>query len=213
MNPILQQLIEGLIAIVLVTGSLFALIGAWGLARLPDFHTRVQAPTKATTLGVGGVLIASMGINALAGQASAHELLITVFLFITAPISVLMMARAALSQAGHVRPNARRTLQLGVLGDATDSAHVQQLCVQTLQALVDLQPTVCGAIEPYAKFEQCYEFTLSLRCDDASAVTALAAGSWYDADLDGDGSAVWNRGEQGAFLLPEVRWAELFWWR
>ena len=58
MNPILQQLIEGLIAIVLVTGSLFALIGAWGLARLPDFHTRVQAPTKATTLGVGGVLIA-----------------------------------------------------------------------------------------------------------------------------------------------------------
>lgn len=63
MNPILQQLIEGLIAIVLVTGSLFALIGAWGLARLPDFHTRVQAHQGDHVGRRGGVLIASMGIQ------------------------------------------------------------------------------------------------------------------------------------------------------
>jgi multicomponent K+:H+ antiporter subunit G len=37
----------------------FALVGAIGLLRFPDFYMRLHAPTKATTLGVGGVLLAS----------------------------------------------------------------------------------------------------------------------------------------------------------
>jgi multicomponent K+:H+ antiporter subunit G len=58
---------------------------------------RLHAPTKATTLGVGGVLIASMLYFGLVkGQLSFHELLITLFLFLTAPISAHFIAKTFL---------------------------------------------------------------------------------------------------------------------
>ncbi len=47
--------LEVVISLFLLGGSLFALIGAIGLYRLPDFYTRLHGPTKATTLGVGGI--------------------------------------------------------------------------------------------------------------------------------------------------------------
>jgi multicomponent K+:H+ antiporter subunit G len=61
----------------------------------------LHGPTKATTLGVGGVLIASMLFHLFWSEAfSLRELLITLFLFITAPVSALMMMRAHLVQRG-----------------------------------------------------------------------------------------------------------------
>lgn len=93
--------IEGLVAISLLLGSLFALIGAYGLYKLPDFYMRLHGPTKATTLGVGGMVVASMLYFSTQGNGiSLHELLITLFLFITAPVSALMMMRAHLVQRG-----------------------------------------------------------------------------------------------------------------
>ncbi len=80
----------------LLVGSFFVLVGAIGLARLPDFFMRLHAPTKATTLGVGGVLLASMTHFLLLGEPGARELLITLFLFVTAPVSAHMLARAGL---------------------------------------------------------------------------------------------------------------------
>ena len=75
--------IEALVSLFLVVGSLFALIGAIGLYRLPDFYTRLHGPTKATTLGVGGIIIASMIFFSSHNDGlSMHELLITLFLFI-----------------------------------------------------------------------------------------------------------------------------------
>lgn len=54
--------LEILLSVLLLIGSgLFALVGALGLLRFPDFYMRLHAPTKATTLGVGGLLLASMG--------------------------------------------------------------------------------------------------------------------------------------------------------
>ena len=86
---------EILVAALLILGGGFALIGSWGLARLPTLMTRLHGPTKATTLGVGSCLIASMVYFPLRGGTwSAHELLITLFLFITAPISANMIAKA-----------------------------------------------------------------------------------------------------------------------
>ena len=81
----------------IVLGSSFILIGSYGLIKLPDVMTRLHAPTKATTLGVGGILVASM-LFALGstGKLSIHELLITFFLFGTAPISAHFIARAYL---------------------------------------------------------------------------------------------------------------------
>lgn len=97
--------IEALVALFLLLGSLFALIGAIGLYRLPDFYTRLHGPTKATTLGVGGMVIASMIHFSVSEQSlSLHELLITLFLFITAPVSCHMLATAALQQKLPIRP-------------------------------------------------------------------------------------------------------------
>ncbi|HLA31570.1 MAG TPA: Na+/H+ antiporter subunit G [Pseudomonas sp.] len=107
----MDNLIEGLVAFFLLLGSLFALVGAIGLYRLPDFFMRLHGPTKLTTLGVGGMLIASLIFFSSRGTGiSLHELLITLFLFITAPVSAHLLAKAAmqqklrLSQQTHGRP-------------------------------------------------------------------------------------------------------------
>lgn len=89
--------LEAAIAFFLVAGGAFALVGAIGLVRLPDFLMRLHAPTKATTLGVGGVLVASMLYYLGSGRPVVHELLIALFFFVTAPVSALMLARAALA--------------------------------------------------------------------------------------------------------------------
>jgi len=62
---------------------------------LPDFFMRLHAPTKATTLGVGDMLLASIAYSVNHG-ITLHELLITLFLFVTAPVSASLMAKAAL---------------------------------------------------------------------------------------------------------------------
>ncbi len=94
---------EWLIAFFLVGGAGFALIGSIGLMRLPDFFSRLHGPTKATTLGVGGMLIASALYFSFNEEGvSLHELLIMLFLFITAPVSAHLMAKAALHLQGPV---------------------------------------------------------------------------------------------------------------
>lgn len=91
------MMIEILVSLFLLTGAGFALIGSLGFARLPDFYTRLHGPTKATTLGVGGMLIASsLHFSSRIDGVSLHEVLITLFLFITAPVSAHLLAKAAL---------------------------------------------------------------------------------------------------------------------
>ncbi|WP_017999494.1 Na+/H+ antiporter subunit G [Paracoccus sp. N5] len=86
---------EIVVSVLLVVGGFFGLVGSWGLVRLPDPMTRLHAPTKSATLGVGAVLIASMvWFPARTGQFTWHELLIALFLFLTAPITGYMIAKA-----------------------------------------------------------------------------------------------------------------------
>jgi multicomponent K+:H+ antiporter subunit G len=92
----MHPLIEWTAAMLIVIAAFFLLVGAIGLVRLPDFYMRLHAPTKASTLGVGGVLVASMLVAAAQGRAGVAELLITLFVFITAPVSANLMAQAAL---------------------------------------------------------------------------------------------------------------------
>ncbi len=87
---------EYLAAGLVLLAAFFLLVGAIGLVRLPDFYMRLHAPTKASTLGVGGMLIASMLLAALQGRPGIAELLITLFVFVTAPVSANLMAQAAL---------------------------------------------------------------------------------------------------------------------
>jgi multicomponent K+:H+ antiporter subunit G len=84
------------VAALLVVGGVFALVGAVGMLRFPDFFMRMHAPTKATTLGVGGVLLASLVVGWTRGEFGLNLLLITLFLFVTAPVSANLMAEAAL---------------------------------------------------------------------------------------------------------------------
>lgn len=98
---------EVAIALLALAGALFALVGSWGLAKLSTFALRLHGPTKATTLGVGGVLIASMLWFGLTGTPSLHELLITVFLFLTAPVSAHLLIKAAMKLDPTLRPPPR----------------------------------------------------------------------------------------------------------
>ena len=88
--------------VLVLVGGAFALAGSIGLYRFPDFYTRLHGPAKATTLGVGCVLIASMLYFSHQDEAlHAHELLITLFLMLSAPVSAYMLAKAAVQQ--HVK--------------------------------------------------------------------------------------------------------------
>lgn len=93
----MSQFAEIVIAALILTGAAFILIGSWGLVRLPSTMERLHGPTKATTLGLGALLLASMiYFQVRVGTWSAHELLISLFLFITAPISANMIAKVHL---------------------------------------------------------------------------------------------------------------------
>ncbi|MGV6850093.1 MAG: Na+/H+ antiporter subunit G [Marinibacterium sp.] len=85
------------IALFLVISGIFGFVGSFGLIKLRDPMSRLHAPTKSTTLGVGGVLVASM-LHAVVfeGRVSMHELLIALFLFITAPITANFIAKVHL---------------------------------------------------------------------------------------------------------------------
>lgn len=77
-------------------GSLFFLISAIGLLRLPDLFSRIHAPTKAGTLG-----ILLLGLGAVLRSLASGDLLwleelaILLFLFLTIPVSAQVLARAA----------------------------------------------------------------------------------------------------------------------
>ncbi|XOZ33402.1 Na+/H+ antiporter subunit G [Halomonadaceae bacterium KBTZ08] len=89
--------LDALIALLLLGGAVVALLGSIGLARMPDFYMRLHGPTKASTLGAGATLLGSMIWFSVGHEGlSVQEILITVFLFATAPVSAHMMGRAAL---------------------------------------------------------------------------------------------------------------------
>lgn len=99
-----MTLIDLATALFLVTGGFFLLVGSIGLFRLPDFFMRLHAPTKASTLGIGSILMASIIFFSFKGDGiSVKEFLIIMFMFLTAPASAHMLSKAAL----HVKQKPR----------------------------------------------------------------------------------------------------------
>ncbi len=88
-------MLEVITSVLLLIGAFFILVGSIGLIRLPEFFMRLHAPTKASTLGVGGVLLASI-VYAFNESVLIHELIITLFVFVTAPVSAHLLSQAAL---------------------------------------------------------------------------------------------------------------------
>lgn len=91
------MILDTVIALAILVGAAFALVGSIGLVRFGDVYSRLHGPTKATTLGLGSLLVASALYFTSQGEGvSLHELLVTIFLFLTAPVSAHMLARAGL---------------------------------------------------------------------------------------------------------------------
>ena len=92
------------IAFCLVVGAAFALIGTIGLLKFNDPMTRLHAPTKVGTIGIGALLLASMIHAHVFAEGSWHELLIMAFLFVTAPISANFIAKVCIHKSACVAP-------------------------------------------------------------------------------------------------------------
>lgn len=89
------------VAALLLIGAGFALVGSLGLVRLETFMQRLHAPTKATTLGVGSLLMAVFSASAWdTGGLSLRELLLALLVFWTAPLAAQQLARAWLRRHG-----------------------------------------------------------------------------------------------------------------
>lgn len=91
----MNGILDIVVAILVVIGAAFVFLGSLGLARFPDFYMRLHGPSKATTLGIGGVLLASLLWFGARGALTFHELLITAFVALTTPVSGHFLARAA----------------------------------------------------------------------------------------------------------------------
>lgn len=89
-----MMILDVILSALLVIGGLFGLLGSFGLLKLRDTLQRLHAPTKATTVGVGAALVVSMLYALTQGRVSWHELLITLFLLLTAPITGNLLAKA-----------------------------------------------------------------------------------------------------------------------
>lgn len=90
-------MLDFILSALILLGAFFTLVGSIGLFKLPDFYMRLHGPTKASTLGVGAILVASaVYFSFKTDTVSLHEILITFFLFISAPVGAHLMAKAAI---------------------------------------------------------------------------------------------------------------------
>ncbi|MCF8373774.1 MAG: monovalent cation/H(+) antiporter subunit G [Bacteroidales bacterium] len=79
-------------AIITLIGSIFLFLGALGLLRMPDVYTRIQAGTKASTLGT---ILSLLGIGMIIPGWYGKIIILIVFVLLTNPVSSHVLARAA----------------------------------------------------------------------------------------------------------------------
>jgi len=81
----------------LVIGAFLTLVGSIGFLKLGTFYERIHAPTLGTSGGIGAIMVASMIFFSTSTQSLViHELLIGIFVTVTTPITLMLLARAAL---------------------------------------------------------------------------------------------------------------------
>ena len=86
-------------ALLLVISGILTLTGSLGLLRLPTFYSRIHAPTLGNTLGVFCVLVTSILVSSsLEHRLVVHQILITVFLVITSPVTAMLLMRAGIKR-------------------------------------------------------------------------------------------------------------------
>jgi multicomponent K+:H+ antiporter subunit G len=115
MTDTLPPVVAAVVALLVVLGAALALIGSFGLLRMPTFYERVHPPTMGTTLGVGATLAASMLLfSGLESRPVLHEILIGAFVIVTTPVTFMLLVRAAVHRdpanrgSGQARPDETR---------------------------------------------------------------------------------------------------------
>ena len=107
MNNIVPFWVEAVVSVLLIGSGSAALTGAIGLVRLRDYFQRMHPPALAYTLGSWSVTLASViYFSANRGQLALHAWVIIILLAITAPITTMLLARAALFRRRNARDDA-----------------------------------------------------------------------------------------------------------
>lgn len=93
----LPEWVALIVALMVLIGSLITLVGTIGLARFTSFYDRIHAPTLGTSFGAAFILFASSVYSSVAtGQLVLHEFLVMIFVLVTTPVTLMLLARAAL---------------------------------------------------------------------------------------------------------------------
>ena len=91
----MSEWIDALSGIFLVAGSLFCVVGAVGLIRMPDFYTRMHAASVIETLGAGLILL-GLVLQAGLTLVAVKLLIIGMLIFFASPTATHALARAAM---------------------------------------------------------------------------------------------------------------------
>ncbi len=96
MNP-LHEWLQLVIALIVLAGAVFTLVGTVGLVRWASFYQRIHAPTLGSSLGAALILLgSSLHASIIMGRPVLHEVLVLVFILVTTPVTLMLLARAAL---------------------------------------------------------------------------------------------------------------------
>jgi len=90
----LVQIMQYAAGLFIIVGSLFGLLAAIGVLRLPDLYTRMHAASKTGTMGAG-LMLAGIAVVAFDSGVILRAIAGFVFLLLTAPVSAHLLARAA----------------------------------------------------------------------------------------------------------------------
>ena len=91
----IESILAWLAAVLIVIGSVFGLLAAIGVLRLPDLYTRLHAASKAGAVG-GGLILLAIALASGDAAIALRAILGIVFLLLTTPISAHLLSRAAL---------------------------------------------------------------------------------------------------------------------
>jgi multicomponent K+:H+ antiporter subunit G len=93
----LPDWLQLVIALLVLVGALVTFTGTVGLIRFATFYQRIHAPTLGSSLGAALILFASSLQSSLVfGRPVLHEGLVLVFILVTTPVTLVLLARAAL---------------------------------------------------------------------------------------------------------------------
>ena len=99
-------LIKSIGVFLLISGTVFCVLGVYGMVRLPDIYNRLHAAGKVMTFGAGGVLLSLLFL--VPSRAGIKGLATAAFLLLTAPVVTHVLARAAYRAGVPLAPESGR---------------------------------------------------------------------------------------------------------